>query len=172
MIKKKLNIKSSDIDDFKSKTVCINRVVKVTEGGRHLKFSVLVVVGNGNGFIGFGIGKGSEVSAAIAKAELSAKKNLIKIPILHGTIPHEVYGRYDGSYVFFKPAAEGTSVKAGGVPRIVCKMAGITCILSKAFRRNSEYNILRATFIALKKLRDPWHIAKERGISLQKLFTF
>jgi small subunit ribosomal protein S5 len=171
MGRKNFNIKSSDID-FKSKTVCINRVLKATEGGRRLKFSALVVVGNGNGLIGFALGKGGEPSAAVAKGELAAKKNLIKIPILHGTIPHEVYGRFDGSYVFLKPAAEGTNVKAGGVTRIVCKMAGITCILSKAFRQNSKYNILRATFTAFKKLRDPLQIAKERGISLQKLFTF
>ncbi len=166
-----VNIKSSDID-FKSKTVFVNRVVKVIEGGRRFKFSALVVVGNGNGLIGFGVGKGGDVSAAVAKGELTAKKNLIKIPILHGTIPHEVYGKYDGSYVFFKPAAEGTSVKVGGVARIICEMAGITCILSKCFRRNSRYNVLRATFMALSKLRDPLQIAHSRGISLQKLFTF
>ena len=163
--------KSSDVE-LKSETVFINRVAKGREGGRRIKFSALVVVGDGKGLIGFGLGKGREVSAAVAKGELAAKKNLIKIPILKGTIPHEVYGKYDGSYVFFKPAAEGTSVKAGGVARIVCEMAGITCILSKCFRRNSRYNVVRATFIAFKKLRDPFKIARDRGISLKKLFEF
>ena len=169
MNKKNLNSKDTDVN-FKSKTVCVNRVVKVIEGGRRFKFSALVVVGNGNGLIGFGVGKSGEVASAVAKGEMAAKRKLIKFPILHGTIPHECYGKHDGNYIFLKPAKEGTGVKAGGVARMVCEIAGIENVISKCFRKNSPYNVIKATFNALEKLRDPIKIAKDRGVSLEKVF--
>lgn len=169
MNKNLANSKLSE-SNFKSRTVCINRVVKVIEGGRRFKFSALVVVGDGNGIIGFGVGKSGEVNSAVSKGEMAAKRNLIKFPILHGTIPHECYGKHDGNYVFLKPAIEGTGVKAGGVARMVCEIGGIENVISKCFKRNSPYNVIQATFNALKKLRDPIKIAKDRGVSLEKVF--
>ena len=164
-------IKKNEVFNLEKKVVDVNRVIKVAEGGRKFRISALVVVGNGAGIIGYGIGKSNEVAEAVKKGENSAKKKLIKIPLLHKTIPHEVYGYYDGSYVFLKPATQGTGVKAGGVTMIICELAGIENILSKNFRRNSKHNSLKATFCALQQLRDPISISKLRGVPLSKVFN-
>ena len=156
---------------FKKQVISVNRVTKVVEGGRKFKIAALVAVGDGEGTIGFGIGKAMEVAEAVAKGEKNAKKNMIKIPLCHKTIYHEVHGHYNGNHVFFKPASEGTGIKAGGVARMICEIAGIENILSKNFRRNSAYNSLRAVFDALSKIREPISIAKVRGVSLEKVFN-
>ena len=158
-------------DNIEFSTIHVGRVVKVIKGGRRFRFNVLVVAGNKNGLVGYGTGKGSEVAAAIEKAEKSAKKRMFKIPIIKGTIPHEVKGTYNGSKIMFIPATEGSGIKAGGPARTLCELAGIRNIMSKYFRRNSKHNNLLSALLALKKLRDPISIAKDRGVSLEKVFN-
>jgi small subunit ribosomal protein S5 len=163
-------VKSTEIE-FKDRLVSIQRVTKVTKGGRTFSFSAIVVVGNGNGVVGYGLGKAKEVTTAIAKGVDDAKKNLIKVPILKGTIPHEQLGKYCGARVFIKPAAHGTGVIAGGAMRAVLESVGVTDVLAKSKGSSNPHSLVKATFDALLNLRDPFTIAQVRGVSLDKVFN-
>ena len=156
--------------DLKDKLVSIQRVTKVTKGGRAFGFSAIVVVGDENGVAGHGLGKAKEVTIAISKAVEDAKKNLVKIPIENGTLPHEQKGKYGGAKVFIKPASEGTGVIAGGAVRTVLESVGIQNVLSKSQGSSNPHNVVKATFDALLSLRSPMMIAKQRGVSLDKIF--
>jgi small subunit ribosomal protein S5 len=157
--------------DLKDKLVAINRVAKVTKGGRTFSFAAIVVVGDGKGTVGYGLGKAREVSAAITKAIDDAKKSLVTVPVHNGTIPHAQKGKYGAGHVFIQPASDGTGVIAGGAMRAVLEMAGIQNVLAKSSNSSNPHNVVKATVDALKKLRSPLAIAKQRGISLEKLFN-
>lgn len=163
-------VKSSEIE-LTDKLVSINRVTKVTKGGRTFSFSAIVVVGNGKGIVGYGLGKAKEVSAAIAKGSEDAKKNLINIPVLKGTIPHQQQGKYSGAVVFLKPAAPGTGVIAGGAMRAVLESVGIKDVLAKSKGSSNPHSVVKATIAALLKLKDPYTIAKLRGIEMDRVFN-
>ncbi|MDX1683699.1 MAG: 30S ribosomal protein S5 [Saprospiraceae bacterium] len=156
--------------ELKEKLVALNRVAKVTKGGRTFSFSAIVVVGNGDGAVGYGLGKARDVSECIAKAIDDGKKNLIKVPILKGTIPHEQRGKFGAGKVFIQPASDGTGVIAGGAMRAVLEIAGVHNVLAKSQGSSNPHNVVKATIDALSKLRDPYAVAKERGITLEKLF--
>ncbi len=164
-------VKPTDISELKEKLVTLNRVTKVTKGGRTFSFAALVVVGDGAGVIGYGLGKSRDVSEAIGKATEVAKKNLIKVPILKGTIPHEQLGKYGGGRILIKPASQGTGVIAGGAMRAVLETAGYHNVLAKAQGSSNPHNVIKATLDALMKLRDPYQVAQERGIDLDKLYN-
>ena len=164
------NVRATDIE-LKDKLVAINRVTKVTKGGRHFSFSAIVVVGDEAGVVGQGLGKSKDVASAIAKAVEDAKKNLVRIPLIKGTLPHEQKGKYGGARVFLKPASEGTGVIAGGAVRAVLEAAGVHNILSKSQGSSNPHNVVKATFDALLQLRNPQRIAEQRGISLDKVFN-
>lgn len=157
--------------DLKDRLVNVNRVTKVTKGGRAFGFSAIVVVGDENGVVGHGLGKSKDVSEAIAKAVEDAKKNLVRIPILDGTLPHEQKGKFGGAKVFIKPASHGTGVIAGGAVRLVLESVGIKDVLSKSQGSSNPHNVVKATFDALLQLRSAATIAKQRGISLEKVFN-
>tara|TARA_B110000003_G_C16653012_1_gene535100 strand:- start:5314 stop:5838 length:525 start_codon:yes stop_codon:yes gene_type:complete len=157
--------------DLKDRLVGVQRVTKVTKGGRNFGFSAIVVVGDENGVVGHGLGKSKEVSEAISKAVEDAKKNLIRIPVNKGTLPHEQKGKYGGAKVFLKPASEGTGVIAGGAVRSVLESVGVQNVLSKSQGSSNNHNVVKATFDALLKLRDPQIIASQRGISIDKVFN-
>lgn len=163
-------VKSSDIE-LKDKLVAVNRVTKVTKGGRAFSFSAIVVVGNENGIVGHGLGKAKEVTDAIAKGVDDAKKSLIKVPIINGTVPHEQYGKYGGALVFLKPAAHGTGVIAGGAMRAVLESVGITDVLAKSKGSSNPHNVVKATIDALSQMRDAASIAQQRGITMEKVFN-
>lgn len=157
--------------ELKDRLVGVQRVTKVTKGGRTFGFSAIVVVGDENGVVGQGLGKSKEVSEAISKAVEDAKKNLVRIPIEKGTLPHEQKGKYGGARVFLKPASEGTGVIAGGAVRAVLEAVGIHNVLSKSQGSSNPHNVVKATFDALLQLRSPLMVAKQRGISLDKVFN-
>lgn len=157
--------------EFTDKLVSINRVTKVTKGGRTFSFSAVVVVGNGNGIVGYGLGKAKEVAAAISKGSEDAKKNLIKVPILKGTIPHEQEGKYSGARVLLKPAAQGTGLIAGGAMRAVLESVGIKDVLAKSKGSSNPHSVVKATFAALLKMKDPYTVAKLRGIEMDRVFN-
>ena len=161
---------NSDVE-LQDRLVAINRVTKVTKGGRTFTFAAIVVVGDGNGVIGWGLGKAGEVTAAIAKGVESAKKNLVKVPVLKGTIPHEVSARFGGADVLIKPAAAGTGVVAGGAMRAVLESVGIKDVLAKSKGSSNPHNLVKATIAALAELRDAYTIAGTRGISMDKVFN-
>ena len=163
-------IKGADLE-LKEKVVSINRVVKTTKGGRAFSFSAIVVVGNENGVVGHGLGKAKEVQEAILKGIDDAKKNLIKIPLLHGTIPHEQWCKDGAAKVLIKPAAAGTGVIAGGSMRAVLESAGITDVLAKSLGSANPHNVVKATVKALAMLREPAAVAKTRNISMKKVFN-
>ncbi|MDX2279830.1 MAG: 30S ribosomal protein S5 [Saprospiraceae bacterium] len=165
------NSRTSEDSGLKEKLVALNRVAKVTKGGRTFSFAAVVVVGDGKGTIGQGLGKAREVSEAIQKAVKDAEKNLIKVPILNGTIPHEAHGKFDAGRVLIKPASNGTGVIAGGAMRAVLEMAGVHDVLAKSQGSSNPHNIVKATIAALASLRSPVEIARQRGISLEKLFN-
>ncbi|MFN7327308.1 MAG: 30S ribosomal protein S5 [Chitinophagales bacterium] len=167
----KSNASSSEAPELKEKLVALNRVSKVTKGGRTFTFAAVVVIGDGKGTIGQGLGKAREVSEAIAKAQKDAEKNLVKVPIINGTIPHEAHGKFDSGRVFIKPAAHGTGVIAGGAMRAVLEMVGVHDVLAKSQGSSNPHNVVKATIEALKSLRSPSEIARMRGISLEKLFN-
>jgi small subunit ribosomal protein S5 len=156
--------------DLKEKMVALNRVAKVTKGGRTFSFAAVVVVGDGNGTVGHGLGKARDVSEAISKAVDDAKKNLIKVPILKGTIPHEQKGKFGAGKVLLKPAADGTGVIAGGAMRAVLEIAGVHNVLAKSQGSSNPHNVVKATIDALAKLRTPVEVARQRGITMEKLF--
>lgn len=163
-------IKASEID-LKEKVVAIKRVAKVVKGGRRFSFSAIVVVGDGNGVVGYGLGKANEVTDAITKGIDDAKKNLVKVPVLKGTVPHEVLGKYGGGLVLVKPASEGTGVIAGGAMRAVFESAGIHNVLAKSKGSSNPHNVVKATFDALLQMRDPYAVAQQRGVELSKVFN-
>ena len=163
-------VRTSDLE-LKDRLVSIQRVTKVTKGGRTFSFSAIVVVGNENGIVGHGLGKAKEVTIAISKGIEDAKKSLIKVPVLHGTIPHEQIAKYGGAKVFLKPASEGTGVKAGGAMRAVFESVGIRNILAKSKGSSNPHNLVKATFAALLELRDAHTVAQHRGVSLEKVFN-
>ena len=163
-------VKSADIE-FKDRLVAVNRVTKVTKGGRTFSFSAIVVVGDEKGIVGFGLGKAKEVSAAIAKGIDYAKKNLIRVPVLNGTIPHPQEGKYSGSLVFMKPAAPGTGVIAGGAMRAVLETVGVKNVLAKSKGSSNPHSVVKATIKALSQLRDPYTVAQVRGIGLEQVFN-
>lgn len=162
-------IKTTDLE-LKDTVVNINRVAKVTKGGRTFSFTAIVVVGDGNGIVGHGLGKASEVIDAIQKGIEDAKKNLIKVPIINRTVPHEQYGKYSGGRVFIKPATDGTGVIAGGAMRAVLESAGVHDVLAKSKGSSNPHNVVKATIDALSKLRDPYTVAEQRGVGLRKVF--
>ncbi len=163
-------VKSSEIE-FTDRLVGIQRVTKVTKGGRTFSFSAIVVVGNENGVVGHGLGKAKEVTTAISKGIDDAKKHLIKVPVYKGTIPHAQEGKYSGARVLIKPAAHGTGVIAGGAMRAVLESVGITDVLAKSKGSSNPHSVVKATMDALTKLGDPFAVAQQRGVSLDKVFN-
>jgi small subunit ribosomal protein S5 len=163
-------VRSSEIE-LKDKLVGIQRVTKVTKGGRAFSFSAIVVVGNENGIVGHGLGKAKEVTDAISKGVDDAKKTLIKVPVINGTVPHEQIGKFGGALVFLKPAAHGTGVIAGGAMRAVLESVGITDVLAKSKGSSNPHNVVKATINALAQMRDAATIAQQRGISMEKVFN-
>lgn len=163
-------VKSSEIE-FKDRLVSIQRVTKVTKGGRTFSFSAIVVVGNEKGVVGYGLGKAKEVTSAIAKGIDDAKKNLVKVPVLNGTLPHEQYGKYSGAYVFLKPAAPGTGVIAGGAMRAVLESVGVKDVLAKSKGSSNPHSVVKATINALMLMKDPYTIAQLRGVDLNTVFN-
>src|SRR5512137_1202947 len=163
-------VRTSDLE-LKDRLVAIKRVTKVTKGGRTFSFSAIVVVGDENGIVGYGLGKANEVTTAIAKGVEDAKKNLVKVPIHKGTIPHDQEAKYCGAKVFLKPASHGTGVKAGGAMRAVLESVGVTDVLAKSKGSSNPHNLVKATVMALLELRDAQNIAEHRGVSLNKVFN-
>lgn len=163
-------VKSSEIE-FKDKLVSIQRVTKVTKGGRTFSFSAIVVVGNEHGVVGYGLGKAKEVTTAIAKGIDDAKKNLIRVPVFNGTVPHDQLGKYSGALVYLKPAAQGTGVIAGGAMRAVLESVGVRDVLAKSKGSSNPHSVVKATIDALLKMKDPFTVAQLRGISLDKVFN-
>jgi small subunit ribosomal protein S5 len=163
-------VKSSDIE-LKDKLVAINRVTKVTKGGRTFSFSAIVVVGNENGVVGHGLGKAKEVTSAIAKGIDDAKKNLMKVPIVNGSVPHSQYGKFSGARVLLKPASNGTGVIAGGAMRAVLESVGVKDVLAKSQGSSNPHNVVKATMDALTQLRDARTVAQHRGVNINKVFN-
>ena len=160
-------VKASDLE-LKDRLVSIQRVTKVTKGGRHFRFAAIVVVGNEKGVVGYGLGKANEVTAAIQKG---AKKNLVQIPVINTTIPHEQIAKFGGAEVFMKPAAPGTGVKAGGAMRAVFESAGVQNVLAKSKGSSNPHNLVKATVAALTELRDAYQVAGLRGVPMSKVFN-
>jgi small subunit ribosomal protein S5 len=156
--------------ELKEKVVSVNRVVKTTKGGRTFSFSALIVVGNENGVVGQGLGKAKEVQEAITKGIEDAKKNLVRVPIMHGTIPHDQLAKEGAAKILIKPAAHGTGVIAGGSMRAVLESAGITDVLAKSLGSANPHNVVKATIKALTLLREPLQVSRERSIKLSKVF--
>ena len=163
-------VKSSEIE-LVDKLVAIQRVTKVTKGGRHFSFAAIVVVGNENGVVGHGLGKANEVTEAISKGIDDAKKNLIKVPVVNGTIPHEQIGKFGGANVFIRPAAHGTGVIAGGAMRAVLESVGVHDVLAKSKGSSNPHNVVKATMDALVHLRDAYTVAEQRNVTVDKVFN-
>jgi len=163
-------IKAGDVE-FKDRLVSVQRVTKVTKGGRTFSFSAIVVIGNEDGVVGYGLGKAKEVTAAVDKGKEDAKKNLIRVPVLKGTIPHSQEGNYSGALVFLKPAAPGTGVIAGGAMRAVLESVGVKNVLAKSKGSSNPHSVVKATFDALSKMKDPYAVAQLRGVDLNKVFN-
>ena len=164
------SVKASEIE-LKERVVAIKRVANVVKGGRRFSFSAIVVVGDGNGVVGFGLGKANEVTDAITKGIDDAKKNLVKVPVLNGTVPHTTIGKYGGGLVLLKPASPGTGVIAGGAMRAVLESAGVKDVLAKSKGSSNPHNVVKATFKALSQMRDAYTVAAHRGISVSKVFN-
>jgi small subunit ribosomal protein S5 len=171
MANKNNRVKSTNDLELKDRLVAINRVTKVTKGGRAFSFAAIVVVGNEDGIVGWGLGKANEVTAAIAKGVETAKKNLIRVPVHKGTIPHEQEAKFGGSRIYIKPASEGTGVKAGGAMRAVLESVGVTNVLAKSKGSSNPHNLVKATIAALAELRSPAQVAQNRGVSVAKVFN-
>ena len=161
---------SGDIE-LKDRLVGVQRVVKVTKGGRAFGFSAIVVVGDEKSVVGIGLGKSKDVATAIQKAIEAAKKNLVRVPIYKGTIPHEQFAKFSGSQVLIKPASHGTGVKAGGAMRAVLESAGVKDVLAKSKGSSNPHNLVKATLKALLELRDARTIAMQRGVTMEKVFN-
>ena len=163
-------VKNANDIELKDRLVAINRVTKVTKGGRTFTFAAIVVVGDGNGIIGYGLGKAGEVQAAIAKGVESAKKNLIRVPLCTGTSPHEQIAKFGGAEVLLKPASHGTGLKAGGAMRAVLESVGVKDVLAKSKGSSNPHNLVKATIAALAEMRDAKMVAANRGVSLEVVF--
>lgn len=163
-------VNNTDLE-LKDRLVAINRVTKVTKGGRTFSFAAIVVVGDENGIVGWGLGKAGDVATAISKGIEAAKKNLVKVPVRKGTIPHEQRAKFSGSEVFMKPASSGTGMVAGGAMRAVLESAGVHDVLAKSKGSSNPHNLVKATIIALKEMRDARTVATHRGVSLDKVFN-
>lgn len=159
---KKRQASSMDVE-LEERVVAVNRVAKVMKGGRRFSFSALMIVGDKSGRVGYGLGKAKEVPEAIRKATQAAQKSMINVPVDGGTIPHTVMGEFDAGRILFKPAAEGTGVKAAGACRSILELAGVKDVLTKSLRGNNPHNIVKATFDALKQLRSVEQVANARG---------
>lgn len=157
--------------ELQDRLVAINRVVKVTKGGRAFSFAAIVVVGDGKGVIGMGLGKASEVTSAISKATEAAKKNLIKVPLIKGTLPHEQEVSFGGAKVFLKPASHGTGLTCGGAMRAVLETVGVQDVLAKSKGSSNPHNLVKATVTALTQMRDAYTVAGLRGIPMSKVFN-
>ena len=164
-------VKTTQDLELKERLVAVNRVTKVTKGGRTFTFAAIVVVGNENGIVGYGLGKAGEVAAAMQKATEAAKKNLIKVPVLKGTVPHEQFAKFGGSQVYIQPATHGTGNKAGGAMRAVLESAGVHDVLAKSKGSSNPHNLVKATILALAELRDANTVAQNRGVSLSTVFN-
>ena len=165
------SVKSATDIELKDKLVAINRVTKVTKGGRTFSFSAIVVVGDENGIVGHGLGKAKEVTEAISKGIDDAKKNLIRVPILHGTVPHLQKGKFSGARVLLRPASEGTGVISGGAMRAVLESVGVHNVLAKSQGSSNPHNVVKATIDALAQMRDAVQVARQRGVELDKVFN-
>ena len=163
-------VKTTDLE-LKDRLVAIQRVTKVSKGGRHFSFAAIVVVGDEKGVVGYGLGKANEVTTAISKGIEDAKKNLVKVPVLNGTIPHEQETKFGGARVFMKPAAPGTGVKAGGAMRAVFESVGIKNVLAKSKGSSNPHNLVKATVAALTEMRDAYTVAGLRGVPMSKVFN-
>ncbi len=162
--------KAQNVDvDLEERVVAVNRVAKVMKGGRRFSFSALMIVGDKKGRVGYGLGKAKEVPEAIRKATQAAQKSMVSVPLDGGTIPHQVLGEFDAGKILFKPAAEGTGVKAAGACRSILELAGIKDVLTKSQRGNNPHNVVKATFDALKQLRSVEQVAKARGKDVKGL---
>lgn len=170
MIGSEKSVRATDIE-LKDRLVAINRVTKVTKGGRHFSFSAIVVVGDETSVVGHGLGKANEVTEAISKAVEEAKKNLMRVAIINETLPHTTKAKYSGAQVFMKPASAGTGVIAGGAMRAVLESAGIKNVLAKSQGSSNPHNVVKATIKALASLRDANSVAYQRGVSLDKVFN-
>jgi small subunit ribosomal protein S5 len=168
-LKKSINPAELELRD--EKVVKINRVAKVITGGRRFRFNAIVVVGDGNGHVGVGLGKANQVIDAINKGREDAKKNIIRVPVLKGTIPYEVIGRYGAARVVLKPASPGTGIIAGGPVRAIMEQVGVHDILAKSIGSANSHNVIKATMNALAELEDPYMVAKRRGITVQEVFN-
>lgn len=164
-------VKATETTELKEKMVALNRVAKVTKGGRTFSFAAVVVVGDENGTVGHGLGKAREVSSAIAKAVDDAKKNLVKVSVHKGTIPHEQHGKFGAGRVLIRPASDGTGVIAGGAMRAVLEMAGVKNVLCKTLGSSNPHNVIKATIDALCKLRSPQDVSRQRNVDVDKVFN-
>ena len=156
--------------DLRKNLVAVNRVTKVVKGGRRFSFSAVVVVGDGNGLVGYGLGKAGEAAIAISKGTENAKKNMYRVPVHKGTVPHRAYGKFGGGRVLVMPAATGTGVIAGGAMRAVLEGAGVQDCLAKSKGSSNPHNVVKATIVALLSMRDARTVARDRGINLEDLF--
>jgi len=163
-------IDPTQLELLEEKVIKINRVAKVVTGGRRFKFNAIVAVGDGKGHIGIGLGKALEVVTAVSKGKENAKKNMVRIPIINGTIPHVVQAKYGAAKVILKPASVGTGIIAGGPIRAIMEEVGVRDILTKSIGSNNTHNVVKATMVALQLLKDPYQFAKKREMTLQEMF--
>ncbi len=167
----KRSINPSEIEFKEEKVVKINRVAKVVKGGRRFSFNAIVVVGDGNGHVGVGLGKANEVMNSVNKGKENAKKSVVRIPVVNGTLPHAIIGKYGAGRVMLKPASPGTGIIAGGAIRAIMEQVGITDVLAKILGTRNPHNVIKATMNGLENLEDATEIARRRGISIQELFN-